>query len=175
MPGPDSAGDSRAQPAMSIAKEGPKGAGLAPGLTGSRQRGTAIAITAYAVAVPLVLSLIELVRTDPPLVVMVWLAMLILGPAIAAAIAVLQGAGGNRARHCRESRNSEAQQNRRPSVFPGRGSPLSRRTRGIRGRTRSPDVAAGHRHRRRPGMLAPIHSSDDAAGAVADAALGRDF
>jgi two-component system, sensor histidine kinase RpfC len=89
------------------------------GLTNQRQRLTAIAITAYAVITPVALSLIEQVRGDPPPVVTLWLAMLVLGPAIAAAVAALRGTGAIARDMVERSRNSEAQQIVVHLFFPG--------------------------------------------------------
>jgi two-component system sensor histidine kinase RpfC len=106
----------RALPADSVTVDG---GGSAGGLNSRKQRIVAIAIMAYALLMPAVLLLIELDRGDPPLVVMLWLAMLILGPALAAAAAILQGAGVIARAIAEESRNDEAQQIIVHLFFPG--------------------------------------------------------
>ncbi|HEX4113529.1 MAG TPA: ATP-binding protein [Stellaceae bacterium] len=89
------------------------------GLNGRKQRFVAITITIYAVAVPMLLLAMELTRADAPAVVMVWLGMLTLGPALAAAAAVLQGTGAIARGIVERSQNDEAQQIIVHLFFPG--------------------------------------------------------
>lgn len=122
-------GRSRAQPESNVAEEVPSAsnsanvrqanAAVSSGLSSRKQRVIAIIITVYALLTPIVLLLIELKRADPPVIVMVWLAMLTLGPALAAAATVLQGAGAIARNIATESRNSEAQQIIVHLFFPG--------------------------------------------------------
>ena len=106
-------------------RSAPNGAGngappaASSGLSNRKQRVIAVVITVYALFTPMVLLLIELSRVDPPVEVMVWLAMLTLGPALAAAAAVLQGAGAIARGIVEDSRNSEAQQVIVHLFFPG--------------------------------------------------------
>jgi two-component system sensor histidine kinase RpfC len=111
------AGDGRAKPEMTSATEAKDSAGS--GLTGRLQRLTAIIVTLYAVGVPLLLSLVELVRADSQPVVTAWLAILIAGPALAAAVVALQGTGAIARGIVEKSRNSEAQQIVIHLFFPG--------------------------------------------------------
>ncbi|HEY7992568.1 MAG TPA: ATP-binding protein [Stellaceae bacterium] len=115
------AGRSPAEGTRPVANSPTNGAQTAPpsGLSNRKQRVIAIVITVYALFTPMVLLLIELSRVDPPVEVMVWLAMLTLGPALAAAAAVLQGAGAIVRGIVTESRNSEAQQIIVHLFFPG--------------------------------------------------------
>ena len=69
-------------------------------------------------------------RADPPVVVMVWLAMLTLGPALAAAAAVLQGAGAIARGIVDRKPQQRSAADHRPSVFPRRRAALSRRAGG---------------------------------------------
>ena len=82
-PAPRIAGRGRSAPSRSAFEDGfpgtaksataaPSDAGVS-GLSNRKQRVVAIIITVYALFVPMVLLLIELVRIDPPVVVMVWL------------------------------------------------------------------------------------------------------
>jgi len=116
-PSRDVAAAGAATPKMALPSDGKTGSGS--GLSGRRQRVIAMIITAYAVAVPMLLLGVELIRVDPPAVVMVWLAMLTLGPALAAAVAVLQGTGAIARGIVEHSRNSEAQQIIVHLFFPG--------------------------------------------------------
>jgi len=106
-------------------RSAPNGAGngappaASSGLSNRKQRVIAVIITVYALFTPMVLLLIELSRVDPPVEVMVWLAMLTLGPALAAAAAVLQGAGAIARGIVTDSRNNEAQQIIVHLFFPG--------------------------------------------------------
>jgi two-component system, sensor histidine kinase RpfC len=102
------AGDGPTQPTMKDGFEAKK-VGQA-GRNGSGHRAIIVAITAYAVAMPVLLSLIEQFRSEPPLITTVWLAMLMLGPAIAAATAALQGAAIIAEDIAEKSQNSEPQQ-----------------------------------------------------------------
>jgi two-component system, sensor histidine kinase RpfC len=110
-------GDRRAQPRMTSMTEAKSAPGS--GLTGHRQRLTAIAITVYAVIVPLALLLIETWRSDPPAVVMVWFAMVSVGPALTAAIMVLEGPGRIVDDIAMRSRDGEGQQIVVHLFFPG--------------------------------------------------------
>jgi two-component system, sensor histidine kinase RpfC len=129
-PAPRTVGRGRSAPGRSAPEDGlaagvAKSTNAAPsdtgvsGLSNRKQRVVAIIITVYALFVPMVLLLIELVRIDPPVVVMVWLAMLTLGPALAAAAAVLQGAGAIARGIADDSRHGEAQQIIVHLFFPG--------------------------------------------------------
>jgi two-component system sensor histidine kinase RpfC len=116
-PGRQAAGEPRAQPNPSGVPQ--PGSASSSGLSSRKQRVVAIVITVYALLVPMVLLLIELARADPPVVVMIWLAMLTLGPALAAAAAVLQGAGAIARGMVSDTRNNEAQQIIVHLFFPG--------------------------------------------------------
>ncbi|MGH6989069.1 MAG: ATP-binding protein [Stellaceae bacterium] len=101
--------------------EGKRAPGVTPGsgLTGRRQRLTAVAITVYAALVPLALLLIETWRADSPFVILVWFTMVSFGPALAAAILLLEGPGRIVGDIVERSRNSEAQQIIVHLFFPG--------------------------------------------------------
>jgi two-component system, sensor histidine kinase RpfC len=117
-PGRDAAEEARVPPNAASGTQTANG-NASSGLSNRKQRVIAIIITVYALLTPMVLLLIELERTDPPVVVMVWLALLTLGPALAAAVTVLQGAGAIARGIVTESRNSEAQQIIVHLFFPG--------------------------------------------------------